>query len=318
MECDKKGSPLSHEVQGRALLTRGSWGTRAAIRHATRALNDGRSIRRMILAALILTVVGGVAVLSAQQQTPTFEAVSIKRNLDAAGPVGIRQLPGGGFTITNGTFSLLMGQSYPVFTWEIVGMPDWATTERYDVTATGDSTISMPTQAQRTDMLRAMLADRFKLRTHFETREQSVYQLVFARADQRLGPGMKPTDANCVAIRAAAEAARAAGQPRSPTVPPCSATIGFNRIDGDTTIDTLALQLRSMLRRAVIDKTGLAGYYHFTFDFGATELNAVSPADSGKPSIFTALQEQLGLKLEATRGPVEVLVIDSVDRPTPN
>jgi uncharacterized protein (TIGR03435 family) len=98
-----------------------------------------------------------------------------------------------------------------------------------------------------------------------------------------------------VAIRAAAEAARAAGQPTpppSPSVPSCSARIGFNRIDGDTTIDTLALQLRSILRRAVIDKTGLAGYY-LAFDFGATELNAPSPADSDKPSIFTALQEQL-------------------------
>jgi uncharacterized protein (TIGR03435 family) len=261
----------------------------------------------MIRAALTLVFVGSVAVLPAQQRASMFEAVSIKRNLDPAGPVG-------GFTMTNGTFSLLMAQSYPVFTWEIVGMPDWATEEHYDVTATGNPPISIPTQAQRTDMLRAMLADRFKLRTHFETREQSVYQLVFARAD-RLGPGLRPTEANCVAIRAATDAA---GQSPSPTVPSCSATIGLNRIDGDTTIDTLTLQLRSILRRTVIDKTGLAGYYHFAFDFGAAELNAASPADSGKPSIFTALQEQLGLKLEPTRGPVEVLVIDSVERPTPD
>ena len=125
---------------------------------------------------------------------------------------------------------------------DIAGLPRWATSERYDVTTT--SSLSNPTPDERTAMQRAMLADRFKLAAHIENRDQPVYDLVLARSDGQLGPGIKPSEVDCVARAAAQRAAGEAGgaatlrpPPRDFNAPPPSCTLRVNgpRLEGDAT-----------------------------------------------------------------------------------
>ena len=196
--------------------------------------------------------------------------------------------------------------------------------------------------------MRAMLADRFHLAVHVENREQSVYELVLARRDGKLGPGIKPVDIDCearlAAERAAADAAREAGTPQPPrqptdykvppppcvvrTVPPEFRDRFGDRLgrlgdlmEGDTTMANLAGTLRLFTRREVVNKTGLSGTYRVAMNFAimaAFRGPDAAPAADAPPSVFTAIQEQLGLKLESSRVVTDTLVIDRLDRPTEN
>src|SRR5687767_9778735 len=153
--------------------------------------------------------------------SPSFEVVSIKRNVaDRAGGLPVNsttiQRPDGGFTMTRVPVAILISRAYPPNPpADMVGLPEWARTEFYDVSAT--SPLAKATPDDRISMLRQMLADRFKLSVHFEKREQSVFDLAVARSDGRLGPNIKPVDVDCdaklAADRAAAEAALQAGTP---------------------------------------------------------------------------------------------------------
>ena len=164
-------------------------------------------------------------------------------------------------------------------------------------------------------MIRTLLAERFKLTVHNETRERPVYALTVARADKRLGPQLEKSTTDC----ASAKGPDACGS----TVAP-----GFIRSRGRTMAQfaeslSMLTNTGSSLNRLILDRTGLDGPYHVTLKFTPDNIPPVSipglPAvDSNGPSIFTALQEQLGLKLEASNGMVQVLVIDSAARPTPN
>ena len=184
-------------------------------------------------------------------------------------------------------------------------------------------------------MVRAMLVDRVRLATHVEKRQLAAYDLVLARADGRLGAGIKPSEVDCVAKaaadRAAAEAARAAGTPPpQPTIPnmqappPVCGPIRLSRgMEGDTTMATLAGLLRGLggVNRPVVDKTGLTGSYRIKLEFDLVlgqSGPSVSPSPVELPTVFTALQEQLGLKLEASKAEREVLVVDRLERPTEN
>ena len=280
---------------------------------------------------------------------PTFDVVSIKRNTtNVLGSNGSSQRPDGGFTMVNIPTGTLISRAYPpAVPIDMVGLPEWAMSERYDVSAT--SSLSSPTPDERTAMLRAMLADRFNLAVHFENRQQPVYDLVLARSDGRLGLGIKPLDIDCAARiaadRAAAAASRNAGAPPPPpqrpdfNTPPPTCTLrtvaAFIRdrlgdrqgqlgdlMEGDTTMDNLAIALRTPAGRVVVNKTGLSGSYRVTMNFdGRAALRgpdvAASTTDAA-PSVFTAIQEQLGLKLESSRAPRETLVIDRLEWPTQN
>ena len=274
---------------------------------------------------------------------PTFDVVSIKRNttntLSSALPV---ERPDGGFRMTNIPVTTFIARAYPpAIPVEMIGLPEWARTERYDVSAT--STIARATLDDRIAMLRAMLADRFKLAVHVENREQTAFDLVLARRDGRLGPGITPLAIDCeaqnAAARAAAEAAPDAGTPRPPSPrpdfnappPPCTlrsvgAALRNGRggppgdlLEGDTTMANLAGILRVWAGRFVVNKTALPGSYRvrMNFDGGAIRRgpDAAAPAPDA-PSVFTAVQEQLGLKLESSRAVREILVIDRLERPT--
>jgi uncharacterized protein (TIGR03435 family) len=196
------------------------------------------------------------------------------------------------------------------------------------VNATGDPDVPSPTPAQRASMAEAMLHNRFMLETHYESRERPVYNLVLVRKDGRLGAGLRAIQDDCAAIRAAEEAARAAvlRAPGPPTRPagPCFFSRVNNRLEGGVTIDLLAIIVQGLLRQPVMDKTGLHGYFHVDFTAGVEpQLTVATPGTTvnepgAVPSIFTALQEQLGLKLEAARASLRVLVIDRFERPSEN
>jgi uncharacterized protein (TIGR03435 family) len=165
-----------------------------------------------------------------------------------------------------------------------------------------------PTPEQRQVMLRQVLADRFKLAAHFETPERPIYNLVIARSDGQLGPQLHHIDIDCVVYRRDAIVL----PPADPM--PCSFRMsGANSltiVSGGRTIQSLADTLSGEAERPIFDKTGLTGYFAFKLEYGGPGPNDLS--------VFTAVQEQLGLKLQAARGPVEVLVIDHVEHPTEN
>lgn len=177
----------------------------------------------VVLMALATASTRAQAPASQPTTAPRFEVVSVKPNAGPGTSMSMMQRPDGGFTMINMQVRTLITQAYgPVA--DIIGLPGWAANNRYDVNATA----SLPrpaTQDDRRTMMQAMLADRFKLAVHMETREQPAYNLVFARSDRRLGRNATPSAVDCeakaAAERAAAAAARAAGAaPALPTLPP--------------------------------------------------------------------------------------------------
>lgn len=225
----------------------------------------------------------------------TFDAVSIKPNTSGEQGGTSRAQPGR-YQGVNVTLMRLVRLAYrPIQEFE--GGPDWINTEHFDVEAKAEGT---PTQEQMLTMLRAMLADRFALQVRQDTRESPVYALTLARRDGKLGAQLKPADAPC---------------------PNGAGTCGVQLGDGvltskSITMTRLAGEL-SFVGRKVIDRTGLAGAFDVNVQW-MPDAPGGAPTDGNLPSTFTALQEQLGLKLEPTTGPVDVLVIVRAERPRAN
>lgn len=214
---------------------------------------------RGLTTAVIATLFVEIAVppWSASQSVaalPAYEVVSIQQNRDnPLSPPAMDVRPNGSLALWNVPIMALLSLAYPgQAPVDMVNLPGWATTERYDVNATAP--LSAATQDQRSAMIRTMLAERLKMTVHFETRNQPVYDLIMARPDKRLGPMMKPSEVDCVAReaaeRAAAEAARAAGvvppiparPPFDPNAPaaPCTRRSLDNGTEGDYTMALLA------------------------------------------------------------------------------
>jgi len=282
---------------------------------------------RPALTALLLAAASAALVA---QDKPEFDVVSIKKNtqpitVPTARPV---QRPDGRFSMQRVPIATLISRAYPpAVPIDMVGLPEWSIREYYDVNAT--SRLPSATTDQQQAMLRAMLADRCKLVAHFEKREQPVYDLVLARSDGKLGPNLQPSDVDCeakaAAARAAAEAARAAGTiPPPPPIPdfngpaPVCSFRMTNGTEGSGTIESFARLLRTAAGRLVIDKTGLKGSYSISLPINIMSMRGLQTPDDSAPSIFTALQEQLGLKLESSHAMRETLVIDHIERPTEN
>jgi len=158
---------------------------------------------KTLIAALIVIA---ASTYELRAQSPAFEVVSIKKNASGAPGQNRSERPDGGFRMLNVPLGMLISAAYPpAVPVDIVGLPDWAMRERYDVVAT--SPLQNATPDERIAMLRAMLADRLKLAVHTESREQDVYELVVARKDGRLGPNLKPSEIDCVAKLVADKAA---------------------------------------------------------------------------------------------------------------
>lgn len=252
-----------------------------------------------------------------QPAAPAFDVTSVRRN--TSGDRGARQqFSEGRFAATNTSLRILLVDAFRIQSFQIVGGPEWLESARFDIVAT---IAPNTTPEQRPAMLRTLLAERFNLRAHTERRQMPIYALVAYRDDRRLGPDLRKSAMECSAVSKG-------GPLRAPTTkvqpdgrPECGMTMGPASIrGGGTTMAQLANALSTYVQRTVVDRTGFEGFYDFDLRYAprgpgiSTEAAAADP----RPSIFTAVQEQMGLRLEAESGPVDVLVVDSVDLPTEN
>ena len=298
---------------------------------------------RLLLAAAALIVIGGpigIGLLDAAAQgqaTERFEVATIRQNTGPAvgGPIGGGLgFRAGRFSAENITLQQILTSAYELQAYEIFGGPDWVTSDRFDIAATMPPSPTvlddLNARARNRRLIRALLAERFNLVVHEERREMPVYTLVMARPDRRLGQRLRPFEGECGEPSKLGPPPNATfGMPTSdPSKGPqwCMAFTGMGRLSAQgTPLSDLTMLLARLpaVRRRVLDRTGLTG--RFDFDLEWTPLvappGAVAPGvppDAAGPTLFTALQEQLGLKLESTKETVSVLVIDSVNRPSPN
>jgi len=300
----------------------------------------GRARAAVILAAagVLVAAVGPLRaqstlpiVVAPLANAPAFDVVSIRENkspvLDPEDS-SIALMPGGRFVTTNWPLRLLILGAFALQPQQLVDAPAWIDMVRYDISATAPGPLT-PASSQLA--IQRMLADRFGLAVHTETRELPIFALTVARDDGRLGPKIKKSDVDCDAITKANMQARGGGPPiEVPQLPDgrsaCLFSQRFGRVlAGGTTMANFAQGLSRIHSRIIHDRTGLTGGFDIDLEFtpdptiyrdGAPGPGA--PLDPNAPTFFTALVEQLGLKLEPIRAPVEVLVIDRVERPTGN
>jgi len=266
---------------------------------------------------------------AAQETTPApvFEVASIKANKSGDTNGMLRRQPGGRINATNMPLRPLIQFAYTLAPYQLVGGPGWMAGERYDIVAKMEGNPSPVAPGAGPDpaqlALRGLLEDRFKLKVHRETREMDIYALVMAKPRGSPGPNLKPTTQDCAAAAAAAQ--RGAPPPPGSNVPFCGIQGGPGRIKfGGLPVSAFGQAFSGQAGRMVVDRTGLNGSWDFELNFavegrggqigGPAGQDAPAP-DPNAPSFFTAIQEQLGLKLESTKGPVEVLVIDSIEHP---
>ena len=265
---------------------------------------------------IVSTLIAGTTLVAlAQSSEPSFDVVSIKRNVSDDKSIGINAPGGSTFNMINVAMIGILNTAYNVK--NVVNPPDWVTGERYDIIG---KAAGQPTSDEVKAMLRTMLKQRLKLAAHIEPRETDVYALAVARPNH---PGLKPFTGDCDAIRAEREAAMKAGQPPAPpgpaSGPPCGYTWSSAIYSGGIPLAQLAGLIDWVAGRVVVDRTGLPGRYVFTLRFAPPGAGpGASDAADAPPILFTALQEQLGLKLEATRVPIDSLVIDHIERPIEN
>ena len=271
---------------------------------------------------------------SADPNGPRFDVASVKRSQSDNGR-RISQARPEGFGAENFTVHELIRLAYQIQDSQIGGGPAWVTSDRFDIAATAAGNAGRDFGP----MLRNLLAERFKLAAHVENRNLPIYRLVTARADGKAGAQLRVSQQDCTVMTASAREGGTLPPPLPPPPPQpgerpaCSVVGGFGRFSaGGVTASQLAASLSIQVRRMVIDETHLAGRFDFDLSWTPEQLPPRAPGtppdqpirmngleiDPNGPSIFTALQEQLGLKLESTTGPVEVLVIDHVEQPTEN
>jgi uncharacterized protein (TIGR03435 family) len=237
----------------------------------------------LALAALALT-------LHAQSR-PAFEVAAIKRNVTGSNYSGNRTLPGGRISMENQRLRQIIRSAYGSSDLEIIGGPNWIDDERWNIVAAAGSNAGEGEVPWR-EMLKTLLMERFKLIAHVEQRERPIYGIVFARADKQLGPAIHPT----------------ACPPKSPncegTTANTNGIVSGTMIGKARELSDIARSLSPYAERRVFDRTGLAGRYDYELKW------------SDDLSVFTAIQEQLGLKFDAQRAPLDVVVVDSVERAT--
>jgi uncharacterized protein (TIGR03435 family) len=260
----------------------------------------------------ILLLLLGALVLPAQK---AFDVATIKPNAENDHRVMIRMQPGGGFNATGMNLRMLIMQAYNVKDFQVTGGPGWMTTDRYDINAKAEGLPDrVPPEVIR-PMLQNLVEERFQVKFHKETKEMPIYALL---------PGKGPHK-----LKASETPAQGAG----PGTGRGMFRIGRGEANlQGATVAGLAQFLANQLGRPVIDKTGITGNFDVKMNWtpepgqgggafgggGPPPPDAVASSDTSGPSIFTAIQEQLGLKLEPQKGPVEIMVIDSAAKPTEN
>jgi len=262
--------------------------------------------------SLVLLVALSACALTAQ--APAFEVATVKPNKSGTTQANIGMLPNG-ISFVNLPLRAIIQFAYGINQpSKLVGVPDWAVTERYDISARAAGPVNTD---ERRLMLQALLADRLKLVARLEKREVSILALMLARNDGKLGKNLVESTGCVPPGSAAAKDAASAGTQTTVCGPK---TGGAGRL---VLIGTPIQQFTSLLAvmlggRTIVDKTGLTGRYDIDLTFTPEQPLPVGlnlpPADPNGPSIYTAVREQLGLKLESQRDQEEVLVIDHVER----
>jgi uncharacterized protein (TIGR03435 family) len=240
---------------------------------------------------------------SAQYAAPLFDAASIRENTSGETESSLGDRPGG-YATNNVPLRPVIVEAYRLRSFQVIGGPAWLDSTRFDINA------RMPAGARPEEvfpMLRSLLAERFVLEAHTESREQPIYALVVAQ-EGRLASQLRRSTATC----------------SIETDNPCRMSGSFvgrgGKLKGvGQPIAQLARQLATGADRMVVDRTALQGLFDFdlTWTAGGFSVRSAAPGDDG-PSLFTAIQEQLGLKLEPARGAVEMLVVDSAQLPRPD
>ena len=284
------------------------------------------------ISVLVLALLGGASV-SAQAPVankPRFEVASVKPSAPGAQGQSLRRPPNGQFTASNIPLRDIIALAYGVaeFPWRLDGVPEWAVSEHFDIVAKAPAAVP-PVRPGSPDpilmMVRTLLEERFRMTIHAENREMPVYALVLVKPGT-LGRDLKKSEVDCDAIQLARLTAGARGEAAPPPLTPAGRPLcGFGGVQGGgpgapggiqaggIPMWQLANLLPRFVERTVVDRSGLEGYYDWQLLFSPPRA-----ADQSGGSIFTALQEQMGLKLESTRAPVEVWVVDRVERPTPD
>lgn len=288
--------------------------------------------RGMVCAALVFPIAWSTLPAQQAHGPVTFDVISVKRSSPNSF-LTWTVTPNGTLRSTNNTVAMMIAQAYPPYDpMDIVGLPSWAVNERYDVSAT--SPLAKASSEERLGMIRGMLRERFGLLIHFDTKEVDAYALELLRDDGRLGSRLRPSDRDCIAEmaarRAAAQAAIQEGRQPDPLpmpvgngpVPTCTMWLTQRGIEGDMALDALANLLRRAAGRPIVDRTGLAGSYRVALDYDRQAVvGAPDVAPSGPdalPSVFVAVREQLGLRLQSTRIEREIPVVDRIERPSEN
>ena len=289
--------------------------------HPLRTEVTGGIVR--VVAVGLVTLCTGVLV-AAQDAEPRFDVASIKANRSGPGSPQRVNVASDRVVFMNEPTRTLIRVAYPGL--DVEAAPDWVGPsgspggDRFDIEA---KPAAPATRAQVEAMLRSLLAERYKLKAHTETRRQDVYALTTAREDGRLGPGLRPAAADCATLTARAEqtGARDVCGLGSTGMAPVTGTMTVKGL----TLDQLAGLITRDVRRRVVNQTGLTGAFDWTLTWTPQTLarpdldrSRFPGIDPDGPTIFTALQEQLGLKLSASKAGVDVLVIDHIERPTEN
>jgi uncharacterized protein (TIGR03435 family) len=291
--------------------------------YGNRMPHFGRILDSKIAVAAVL-LFAGLAKAQSPPSHPQFEVASIKPNSSGDERAMLKPFLGGRLTLENFSLRMLLGFAYQVMDFQISGGPGWMDSDRYDIAAKAD--VNTP-PGQVIPLLQSLLEDRFQVKVHRETKELPIYALVV----DRNGPKFEiPKDGDCTSFDPASQ------QPSPGQKPPTycgTIRMGQSSMDGaNISIEQIRSMLSNIMRRTVIDKTGLTGTFNVHLRWkpdesvpGLPELrgpitsgpDAPAPGSSG-PSIFTALQEQLGLKLESEKGPVQMLIIDRAEKPSDN
>jgi uncharacterized protein (TIGR03435 family) len=287
--------------------------------------------------ALALVAIGVVGAHAAQPPGPSvparFDVASVKPNNSGEANGSLREQPGGRVMAANMPLRAIISFAYQTNPFTLVGGPDWIARERFDIAAKLETEPPPTPPGSANDpialAMRTLLADRFKVKVHRETRDVDAYALVLARPGSAPGPALKRSTQDCSPEAMRTRAAGGATPAASGTalVPSCGARMAPGRLQlGGLSLASVLGPIGGLTGRVVVDRTGLAGAWDFELTFAPDSGRGIAPApganlpapDPDLPSIFAALQEQLGLKLEPTKTPLDVVVIDSAERPGPD
>ena len=268
-----------------------------------------------LLCLSLVTVAPSPGTSRLAAQTIAFETASVKANRSGVDDMSAGRR-GSRYTAVNAPLKFLIFSALGIGfePSRLIGGPVWIENERFDIVA------AIPEGARPADlprMLRTLLEQRFHLLVHTEMREVPIYVLRLARTDGKLGPRLTPSTLDCSALLAGGGSS-APLAPQADGRPTCRVSAGGRSFrGGGSSIAVLADILPQQVGRPVQNRTGLTGLFDFDLDFSAEgrDLRATA-VNADTPSIFTALQEQLGLRLESARAPLEVFIIDRVERPT--